>query len=293
MGADILPLAEGGNPVGKGHAVGEVIQQLTLLGVDKGDILVDEGVKSGAVRQHLLVSHDIRRGVHGAQALLTLQILGDEHAGGQLGGGDLITVNETVAYIHHAVRRDDADVTSGVAGQLQDAEAGARHVQMVVLRADDDVGGEALLQKELAALAVGQRHVVGAVAVGVDGNARLDELDGGGAAAALLEAADVAGVVEVGVGADDAPQTQPVVVNEIGQSCTIQLGVAGIDEDNVPVGEKVDGQQGGGALGHPCAADDVLEFHGDPLRKTEFSSLYTTAGKKQIFSFYPYAKREK
>ena len=100
-------------------------------------------------------------------------------------------------------------------------------------------------------------------------------------------------MVEVGVGADDAPQTQPVVVNEIGQSCTIQLGVAGIDEDNVPVGEKVDGQQGGGALGHPCAADDVLEFHGDPLRKTEFSSLYTTAGKKQIFSFYPYAKREK
>lgn len=164
---------------------------------------------------------------------------------------------------------------------------------MVVLRADDDVGGEALLQKELAALAVGQRHIVGAVAVGVDGDARLDELDGGGAAAALLEVADVAGVVKVGVGADNAPQTQPIVVDEMGQPGTIQLGVASIDEDNVPVGEKVDGQQGGGALRHPCAADDVLEFHGDPLRKTEFSSLYTKAGKKQIFSFYPYAKREK
>ena len=74
---------------------------------------------------------------------------------------------------------------------------------------------EAFLQKQLAALAVGQGHVVGPIAVGVHGDAGLDELDGGGAAVPLLEIADVAGVVEVGVRADDAPQTQAVVIDEM------------------------------------------------------------------------------
>lgn len=76
---------------------------------------------------------------------------------------------------------------------------------MVVLRPDDDIGSEAFLQKQLAALAVGQGHVVGPIAVGVHGDAGLDELDGGGAAVPLLEIADVAGVVKVGVRTDDAP----------------------------------------------------------------------------------------
>ena len=291
MGADILPAAEGGDPVGERHAVSKIVQQLPLLGVDEGDILVDEGVEGGALRQYLLVGHDVGRGIQLVEPLLALQIAGDEHAGGQLGGGDLVVVDEAVAQIGRAVRRDDADVAGGVARQLQYAEAGAGHIQMVVLRADDDVGGEALLQKQLAALAVGQGHIVGPVAVGIHGDAGLDELDGGGAAVALLEIADVAGVVEVGVGADDAPQTQAVVVDETGQAGTIQLGVAGVDEDDVPVGEKVDGQQGGGALRRPCAAQYVLEFHGSSLQKRCFPHYTPRRGKNKFFCLPPMQNR--
>ena len=84
VGADILSLAEGGDPVGKGHAVGEVVQQLPLLAVDEGDIAVDQGVPRRPVRDDLLVGDDVGGVVRGAEGFLALQIPCDEHTGGQL-----------------------------------------------------------------------------------------------------------------------------------------------------------------------------------------------------------------
>ena len=118
VGADALTAAEGGDPLGERHAIGEIGQQLLLLGVDEGDVLIDQRVEGGTVRQHLLVGHDIGGGVQLAEVLLALQIPGDEHAGGQLGGGNLVVVDETVAHVGGAVRRHHADVAGGVAGEL-------------------------------------------------------------------------------------------------------------------------------------------------------------------------------
>ena len=169
-------------------------------------------------------------------------------------------------------------------------------------------------REQLAALAVGQGHVVGAVAVGVHGDAGLDQGDGGGRAVALLQIPDVAGVVEVGVGAEDGAQTPAAAVDERGQAGSVQLGVAGVDEHHIPVGELIDGQQGGGGDGRPCVAQHVQKFHGNQPPEKCFP-LYTASGKNKAFRFCapchrrrargicrkiqknfrfsPYAKREK
>ena len=160
---------------------------------------------------------------------------------------------------------------------------------MVVLRPDDDIGSEALLQKQLAALTVGQGHIVGPIAVGVHGDAGLDELDGGGAAVPLLEIADVAGVVEVGVRADDAPQTQAVVIDEMGQTGAVQLGVAGVNEDHVLLRQKIQGQQGGSALRRPSAAQYVLHIHKCIPPAGVFHIIHRLREKTNFF-FYPLCK---
>ena len=77
-------------------------------------------------------------------------------------------------------------MTGTVARQLQNAEPDAAEVQIFVPRADDGVRREALLQKILPALAVGEGHIVGPVGVGVHGDACLDDMGGGLCAVALL-----------------------------------------------------------------------------------------------------------
>ena len=54
-------------------------------------------------------------------------------------------VDEAVAHIGCAVGGDEADVSGGVAGEGEDAEARAVDVDVVVLGEDHAVGGEALL----------------------------------------------------------------------------------------------------------------------------------------------------
>ena len=126
-----------------------------------------------------------------------------------------------------------------MAGERQYTEPGAVYVDVVLLGEDDSICGEALLQKQLTAFAVGQGHVVSAVAVRVH---RDTGFDGGFRAVSLLQIPDVAGVVEVGVGAENGAQTPAAAVNERGQAGSVQLGVAGVDEHHIPVGELINGQ---------------------------------------------------
>lgn len=109
----------------------------------------------------------------------------------------------------------------------------------------------------------------------------------------LLEIADVAGVVKVGVRTDDAPQAQAIVIDEMGQTGAVQLGVAGVNEDHVLLRQKIQGQQGGSALRRPGAAQYVLHIHKCIPPAGVFHIIHRAAGKKQIFSFTPYAKPEK
>ena len=113
--------------------------------MDEGDVAVDEGRQLRAVGDDLLVGDDIGGVVRGAEGGLAVQILGDEHAGGQLGRVDLVLVDEAVAHIGRAVGGDEADVSGGVAGEGENAEARAVDVDVVVLGEDHAVGGEALL----------------------------------------------------------------------------------------------------------------------------------------------------
>ena len=185
---------------------------------------------------------DIGGVVRGAEGGLALQIPGDEHAGGQLGVVDLALADQAVAHIRHAVRRDEAHVPRRVPRQRQHGKPRPIHVDVVVLGEDNAVGGEALLQKQLAAFAVGQGHVVGAVAVRVHRDTGFDQGDGGFRAVSLLQIPDVAGVVEVGVGAENGAQTPAAAVDERGQAGSVQLGVAGVDEHHIPVIELINGQ---------------------------------------------------
>ena len=45
VGADVLTAAEGGDPLGERHAIDEIVQQLLLLDVDEGDVLIDQRVE--------------------------------------------------------------------------------------------------------------------------------------------------------------------------------------------------------------------------------------------------------
>ena len=69
-------------------------------------------------------------------------------------------------------------------------------------------------------------------------------------------------MVEVGVGAEDGAQTPAVGIDERGQAGSVQLGVAGVDEHHIPVGELIDGQQSGGGHRRPGVAQNVQKFHG-------------------------------
>ena len=97
----------------------------------------------------------------------------------ELGRVDLVLVDEAVAHIGRTVGGDEADVSGGVAGERQYTEPGAVYVDVVLLGEDDSICGEALLQKQLTAFAVGQGHVVGAVAVRVHRDTGFDQGDGG------------------------------------------------------------------------------------------------------------------
>ena len=238
--------------------------------MDEGDIAVDQGVPRRPVRDDLLVGDDVGGVVRGAEGFLALQIPGDEHTGGQLGVVDLALADQAVPHIRHAVRRDEAHMPRRVPRQRQHGKPRPVHVDVVVLGEDNAVSGEALLQKDLPALAVGQRHVVGAVAVRIHGDPRFNKGDGGLRAVFFLQIPHVARVVKVGVGAQHGAQTPALPVDEVCQRGAIQLGVARVDEHHLPVVELVDGQQRGGGRCGVGIAEDVQKFHGISLRKRCF-----------------------
>lgn len=126
-------------------------------------------------------------------------------------------------------------MAGAVAGELQDAEFHAAKFQLCGIGGDDDIGGEAFLQEIGPAAAIGQGHIVGAVGVGIHGDARLDDLRGGQGAIPLLEIADVARVVKMGVGTENALETETVVLQQMGQAAAVQLGVAGVQQHDVGV----------------------------------------------------------
>ena len=154
-------------------------------------------------------------------------------------------------------------MAGAVAGELQDAESCAAEGQLRGVGGDDDVGDEALLQKIFPAAAVGQGDVVGAVGVGVHGDARLDDLRGGHGAIAVLEIADVAGVVKMGVGAEDALELKAIVLQQMGQAAAIQLGVARVQQDYVRVVQLIQRQQRRGTNSHIGAAQNMAKLHED------------------------------
>ena len=157
---------------------------------------------------------------------------------------------------------------------------------MVVLRADDGVRHEALLQKILPALAVGKGHVVGPVGVGIHGDARLDDVGGGSGTAALLQVPHVAAVVEVGVGADHAPQVKAVVLDHGRQAGAIQLGVAGVDQHDILLRDLINRQQSGVGLRHPCISQNMAQFHGmHILSLRQYNSFFTPPQEKNPHFF--------
>ena len=191
------------------------------------------------------------------QEFLTLKVTGNEHGGGQLGTVDLLLIDEAVPHIGHIVRRHHADMTCAVTRQLQNTEAHTAEVEKVVLRADDGIGNEALLQKELSALAVGQRHIIGPVGIRVDGDTRFDDMSGGLCAAALLQIADVSAVVKMRVAANNAPQMKAAVLDQRRQSGPVQFGIAGVDQNDIRIRDAIDGQQRRGRLRHPGASQNM------------------------------------
>ena len=260
--------------------------------MDEGDVAVDEGRQLRTVGDDLLVGEDIGGVVRGAEGGLAVQIPGDEHAGGQLGRVDLVLVDEAVTQIGRAVRRDKAQLACRMAGERQYTEPGAVYVDVVLLGEDDSICGEALLQKQLAAFAVGQGHVVGAVAVRVHRDTGFDQGDGGFRAVSLLQIPDVAGVVEVGVRAENGAQTPAAAVDERGQAGSVQLGVAGVDEHHIPVGELVNRQQGGGGDGRICIAQHVQKFHENQPPEKCFFHYTPPVGKNKAFRFcVPHRRR--
>ena len=138
------------------------------------------------IREDLFVRDNIGRTIQCMQGTLTLQIAGDEHGGGQLGIVDFALTDQTVTQIGDTVGRDNADVSGAVTGQLQNAETHAAKIERCGIGRNDDIGREALLQKILAAFSVGQRHIIGAVGIGINGDAGLDDLRRGRTAVTLL-----------------------------------------------------------------------------------------------------------
>ena len=215
---------------------------------------------------------DIGRGAQRAQGALALEVALDEHARGQLGRVDLPLVDQAVAEVGDAVGRDAEVEVVGVGGY-------------------DRIGDEALLKENLTALAVGQGDIVGAVGVGINGDARLDDLRGGERTVALLEIVDVAGVVEVRVRADHAARVQAVFLEQIRQAAAVKLGIARVEEDNVAVVELIDGDEGGRRLSHigfpvymaqihRCSCLSVVKWRGaENAAAARFFPLYSPRGK--------------
>ena len=178
-----------------------------------------------------------------------------------------------------------------MAGELENPEALAAEVEVVGVGGYDRIGDEALLTENLTALAVGQGDIVGAVGVGINGDARLDDLRGGERTVALLEIVDVAGVVEVRVRADHAARVQAVFLEQIRQAAAVKLGIARVEEDNVAVVELIDGDEGGRRLSHigfpvymaqihRCSCLSVVKWRGaENAAAARFSPLYSPRGK--------------
>ena len=232
---------------------------------------------------------DVCRAPQRPQALLAFQVPGDEHAGGQLGPLDLPLVNETVSHIGHVVRGHNAR-------QLQYAEPRPAEVHMVCVGGDDHVRQKALLQEVFVALAIGQGHIVGPVRIGIHGDARLDDLGRRLAAVPLLQVADVACVVKVGVGAQNPPQPEPVVLNKIRQGAAVQLGVSRVHQHNVRVRQLIYRHQRRGPHGGIGPSVYVPQLHISSPSMVQYSILYTLRREKttsEKFPFTPYAKPEK
>ena len=123
-------------------------------------------------------------------------------------------------------------MSRAVTGEGEDGKFRAGEGEGGISGADQHVGGEALLGEEFAGFSVSEADIVGAVGLGVGGDARLDNVGGDGDAVALLQIADVAAVVEVGVGADDAPQRHHFI-KELGESLAVRFGKARVDNDGL------------------------------------------------------------
>ena len=126
-------------------------------------------------------------------------------------------------------------MAGAVAGELQDAEFHTAKIQLRGVSGDDYIGGEAFFQEISPAAAVGQGHVVGPVGVGIHGDARLNDLRSGNGAIPLLEIANIARVVKMGVGTENALEMEAVVLQQVGQAAAVQLGIACVQQDNIGV----------------------------------------------------------
>ena len=166
------------------------------------------------------------------QIRFTLQIPLHEHGGGQLCAGNFRIIEDRVPHIGHIVGGDDTRVSRAVTGEGKDGKFRAGEGEGGISGADQHIGGEALLGEEFAGFAIGKADVIGAVGLGVGGDARLDNVGGDGDAVALLQIADVAAVVEVGVGADDAPQRHHFI-KELGEPFAVRFGKARVDNDGL------------------------------------------------------------
>ena len=112
--------------------------------------------------------------------------------------------DDAVPQIGCAIRGDDADVSRAVAGELQYAEFCPAKAKLRGVSGYNDISGKAFLQKILPASAVGQSHIVGPVGVWIHRDACLDDLGGGNGSVSFLQVTDIAGVVEMGMGAENA-----------------------------------------------------------------------------------------
>ncbi len=113
-------------------------------------------------------------------------------------------------------------------------------------------------------------------------------MGGGSGAIALLQVPHVAAVVEMGVGADNAQQTEAVVLNHGGQPRPIQLGIAGVDQYDILFRHMIDAQQRGIGLCHPRISQNMTQFHGTHILSIrQYNSFFTPPQQKnpEIFDF--------
>ena len=102
-------------------------------------------------------------------------------------------------------------------------------------------------------------------------------------------------MVKVGVGADDAPQTEAVRLDHGGQPGAIQLGIAGVDQDDVPVIYLVDRQQGRVGLRRPGISQNMAQLHSAHILSIRQYTSFSRLPQERMYKIliFLYANREK